>query len=629
MKKFLCFCLSIGLILSCAICFSACELFKKDNLAIIFCVDGEEYSNFKTNGGEKIELPDNPTKDGYSFDGWYTDENFKNELDVDSWVDKELNDNVKVYAKFTVNQYTITYHLDNGINGNNPESYTILTSNITLQDANKEGHAFGGWYEEQEYINKIETIDTTTIQNYDLYAKFTINQYTITFDTNGGSEVDSITQDYNSVVTKPTDPIKPASIFSGWYTDNNTFENEYFFTTMPSNSITLYAKFDLISTPGLYKNGECIKTWDELKAEYPNAFETEGIISASSFSSYLTSLSGDLVIDEEITTIDDVAFHNCLGLTSITIPNGITSIGGAAFKGCSNLSIINIPNSLVSIGRDAFENCDSLVSVYFNGQIEDWCKVSFSSEYFVSNVKPMSCFQNFYYKNGKEWKELTKESELVIPDNVTSLGDYIFSGCSNITNLTLGNSIKSIGFATFGDCFNITNVYYNGSIEKWCEVTMGDPGASYSTILEYAEHFYFKDGDNWEELKGELVISDSVTSIGEYVFRGCSAITSVRLGKNVTDIYWGAFENCINIESVVMPISLKNVETRSFDGCSSLTSVYYEGWPQDWYEIIFEDELDYTEIVIYFYREYNPGVNHDGNFWHYVDNLPVVWPKEN
>ena len=142
-------------------------------------------------------------------------------------------------------QYTITYHLNNGTNGNNPSSYTINTNDIILEDASKTGYTFNGWYLEAGFENEIETIDTSLLQNYNLYAKFTINQYTMTFNTNGGSEISSITQDYNSAVVRPSNPTRAGYNFGGWYTDNNTFENEYEFTTMPLNGITIYAKWNI------------------------------------------------------------------------------------------------------------------------------------------------------------------------------------------------------------------------------------------------------------------------------------------------------------------------------------------------------------------------------------------------
>ena len=140
-------------------------------------------------------------------------------------------------------KYKITFIADNQV-------YSIVEFSINEEidlpdDPIKEGYTFNGWYLEAGFENEIETIDTSLLQNYNLYAKFTINQYTMTFNTNGGSEIPSITQNYNSPVVRPSNPTKAGYEFGGWYTDNNTFENEYEFTTMPLNGITIYAKWNI------------------------------------------------------------------------------------------------------------------------------------------------------------------------------------------------------------------------------------------------------------------------------------------------------------------------------------------------------------------------------------------------
>ena len=150
--------------------------------------------------------------------------------------------------------------------------------------------------------------------------------------------------------------------------------------------------------------------------------------------------SGDIVIPESITyenskysvtSIGELAFIYCSGLTSIAIPNSITSIGESAFEGCSILTSVTIPNSVTSIGDRAFSNCYVLTSV-------------------------------------------------TIPNSVTSIGDWAFSECSGLTSVTIPNSVTSIGDYAFNSCSNLENVYcyaeevpstsvyafYNSDIEK-------------------------------------------------------------------------------------------------------------------------------------------------------------------
>ena len=179
---------------------------------------------------------------------------------------------------------------------------------------------------------------------------------------------------------------------------------------------------------------------------------------------YLKSVT----IPEGVTYIDDYAFQWCSRLTSAAIPNTVTSIGIYAFDGCTQLSNVTIPNNLGSIGRSAFQNCamtsvnipSSMGSIgwsAFEGcsrlisvNIEDlgkWCNISF-----VNNNSNPLVYAHHLYLNGEEIKEL------IIPNNVTSIKDYAFSGCSGLSSVIIPNSVTSIGNYAFYECGNILSL---------------------------------------------------------------------------------------------------------------------------------------------------------------------------
>src|SRR5699024_440051 len=104
-------------------------------------------------------------------------------------------------------------------------------------------------------------------------------------------------------------------------------------------------------------------------------------------------------IPSSVTSIGSYAFYGCSSLTSITIPSSVTSIGSSAFVYCRSLASITIPSSVTSIGWGAFYYCSRLQNVYYNGTMEDWCKIEFGD----SSSNPMEYAENFYMWNGSEY----------------------------------------------------------------------------------------------------------------------------------------------------------------------------------------------------------------------------------
>ena len=188
-----------------------------------------EYSKTAFLGGA-ITAPTVTAKDGYAFGGWYTDRKF---TESSKFTDGETmpNHDVTYYAKWTRNTYTITYNLDGGTNaGENPKTYTVESEKITLLDPTKTGYRFDGWYADNTYNTKVTEIAVGSTGNVTLYAKWTIKQYTVSWNANGGT-LDggnaSVSAEYGSLVSavKPAnDPTKAATAkkeytFAGWYTD--------------------------------------------------------------------------------------------------------------------------------------------------------------------------------------------------------------------------------------------------------------------------------------------------------------------------------------------------------------------------------------------------------------------------
>ena len=260
-------------------------------------------------------------------------------------------------------------------------------------------------------------------------------------------------------------------------------------------------------------------------------------------------------IPNSVTRIRSYTFYNCKNLASITIPNSVGSIGDKAFSGCSGLTSVTIPNSVTYIGNDAFSLCSGLKSVHIT-DIEAWCKIFFKSSFGSAGANPLA-YAKHLYMNGKEIKDL------VIPDSVTSIGDYAFYNCVGLTSVTIPNNVKSIGNYAFIGCSGLNSVHIT-DVEAWCKIRFG----SGSNPLRNAHHLFI-DG---KEIR-DLVIPNSVTSIGDYAFYSCSSLTTVIIPNSVTSIGDYAFYGCSSLPSVNIPNSVTSIGEHAFNKCSGLNSV--------------------------------------------------------
>ncbi|MBQ9790022.1 MAG: InlB B-repeat-containing protein [Clostridia bacterium] len=194
------------------------------------------------------------TKAGHVFEGWYTDPNFSSQIQVINA--KTSTKHYSLYAKYTLENYQISYELNGGTNNDlNPASYTINDSSIYLQNPEKLGYKFDGWYKSQDFSgSKVSYISTSQCTPLTLYAKFTAIQYNIDYECNGGACTIEIGFGYYTIekgtMVSYIKATKDGYTFAGWYNNEDlsgdpvdTVAYRYGYL----GDITLYAKYEVIN----------------------------------------------------------------------------------------------------------------------------------------------------------------------------------------------------------------------------------------------------------------------------------------------------------------------------------------------------------------------------------------------
>ena len=185
-----------------------------------------------------ITAPTSPTRTGYTFAGWYTLVTGGVKIDFATF---KVTANITLYAHWTINTYTVTFDSNGGsaVASKTADYNTAITAPTS---PTRTGYTFAGWYTLATGGVKTDFATFKVTANITLYAHWTINTYTVTFDSNGGSAVASKTADYNTAISEPAAPTKKDFVFTGWCTDS-ALTTLYDFATVVTSSKTLYARW--------------------------------------------------------------------------------------------------------------------------------------------------------------------------------------------------------------------------------------------------------------------------------------------------------------------------------------------------------------------------------------------------
>lgn len=242
----------------------------------------------------------------------------------------------------------------------------------------------------------------------------------------------------------------------------------------------------------------------------------------------------DVNIPNTVTAIGGLAFNNCTELLSITIGDGVTTIGQRAFNSCKNLTSLIIPKNVVEIDNTAFINCGKLESI----EVDSDNSVYHSNNNCIidtaDRVLVLGC----------------KNSILPQDDSVTSIGDFAFYSCDELTSLSIPDNITEIGNSAFYNCQKLSIVTFSRNFSK-----IGSSAFAYCVNLT------------------NIALPKSLNELGTSVFYNCKALTTVIFECNLTNITDNMFNYCSNLTSVIIPKGVITIGRYAFNGCSNLTSI--------------------------------------------------------
>ena len=364
-----------------------------------------------------------------------------------------------------------------------------------------------------------------------------------------------------------------------------------------------------------------------------------------------------VTIGNSVTSIGDSAFSGCNGLTSITIPVSVTNIGSSAFENCTGLTSVTIPDSVESIGISAFDgtawyNAQPFGDVYagkvyykYKGTmlentsitIKDGTKGiaggAFYCCYGLVDVTIPNGVTNIGDEAFSNCGELT---DLTIPGSVKIIGDSAFAnrifasdnvglkrvklengieiignnafaGCCRLSNINFPDSVTFIGDSAFSDCFQLANVHIPGSVKY-----IGKDAFDFLTLVILDEGIEIIGNNAFRGTEiSQIVIPDSVKSVGNYAFSSCGSLTTVTIGSGIETILSGTFQNCPNITTIKIKKGLKVIEKDAFNGIKAIPDIFFEGSEEEWKAISIDQSND---MILRANMHYNADLSHEHSY---------------
>ena len=509
--------------------------------------------------GNAIGTLPTPTRTGYMFAGWWTAASGGTQISASTTV----TENVTYYAHWTVNQYTVTFNANGGTSGTTKtQDYGTSLSAPTVT---RTGYTFTGW--SPSVPSTMPAGDTTYT------AQWQINQYTVTFDANGGAGGWSKKLDYGSAIVAPVvtrewynytwSPAVPATVPANDVTytaqwqryGDSIFDSKMGGKTMkqlyPSdyaNMTTVVLEEGILELPAGFFDGcdnvvnltlpESLREFgfddlpSKIRASLKDRYDANGFkIYGNWILDYQNRNAAAVTIPEGIVGIGRGAFKEMFDLETVTMPESLRCIASGAFKDCSYIQELQFMSGLRYVGQEAFSGCSSLLTATFADGVEHIGIYAFEDCWQMQSVR--------------------------LPFTVTDIGYGAFFGCTAIRGVTVPTQIE-----TMQDLFPAAY----SQIET-AEVAEGE-----TAVMDdmFAGCVALRGGATQTDMS---MIPNTVTNIGARAFQGCTSLTAFVVPDSVAQIGVSVFQGCSSLWNVTLSRSLTEIPDYAFYGCSMLETM--------------------------------------------------------
>ena len=527
----------------------------------------------------RIDKEPPTTRDGYTFDGWYTDKTFHYKVTFPYDVTKEQT----LYAKWEKNTYTVHFDTDGGTTVNDMIVSVIERSPSTT----KNGYTFAGWYTDKTFSNKISfPYDVTKTQT--LYAKWTQNEpgeIVFTVDGNGVLTGVSGLTGSNMTVEIPAEVngIAVREIGKDVFRGNKNIGS----LVIPDSVTTLGYRMCSGCTA---LREVCLPSG--LTVIPDEAFDGCSSLQTVNFPDTLKEIRSDafcgtdlteFIAPDSLTDIFDYAFMDCAGLTTVELTN-VRKLSTGVFQNCTALQSIRLPDSIAELSDHIFDGCAKLTEIYmpdnpiavsftvFNGtayynEPSNWKNgVLYVDGYLIAANGDFASLTEYTVKEGTVViadnafslvGNSPKLKKMTLPDGLYRIGKSAFSKLYALTEINIPDSVRAIGYAAFQSTgLDKENNYTDGGlyVGNWL-VAVENTAMTSFTVRD-----------------GTIGVADGKSDTSLFPTRAQKKVAELTLPKSLKYIGLRSFAR-LQIKDLNLPSGLLTLGNGAFAGCSSLKTV--------------------------------------------------------